>query len=193
MCSLGCLPSCGSRIRLRKINSPCRSLTSALPRCIPHRGRSDVLPTFCEFESLTPTSNSQKHLFHVALTCRSKVRFAPFFFCKKNIRPLPCSSFFAESYVWRTCLLASALATARCRYQLFESSRVQLPQPNCLKYLIYVALILGFVQTKPSIVYLYVMLILNMAQQKLGHSLLYKFSILCEDGWGRAKVSLPSF
>ena len=80
MCSLGCLPSCGSRIRLRKINSPCRSLTSALPRCIPHRGRSDVLPTFCEFESLTPTSNSQKHLFHVALTCRSKVRFAPTYF-----------------------------------------------------------------------------------------------------------------
>ena len=27
---------------------------------------------------------------------RSKVRFAPFFFCKKNIRLLPCSSFFAK-------------------------------------------------------------------------------------------------
>ena len=102
------------------------------------------------------------------------------FFIKIRARSRRCSSL--SQKVTLTCSVVNALTTALCRYQLFASSRVQLPQPNCLKYLFHVALILGFVQTKPSIVYLYVMLILTIAQQKLGYSLLYKFSILCEDG-----------
>ena len=45
------------------------------PRCIPHRGRSDVLPTFCELESSTATAQCPTYLFHVAFTCQ-KLHFS---------------------------------------------------------------------------------------------------------------------
>ena len=49
---------------------PCQSSTAVPtnPRCILHRGRSDVLQAFCEFESSTLTDECRKSLFHVALT-----------------------------------------------------------------------------------------------------------------------------
>ena len=57
---------------------------------------------------------------------RSKVRFAPTSFCacgkKDVIRPLPCSSFSAKGPARLACSLASALTTARCRYQPFAAA-----------------------------------------------------------------------
>ena len=50
---------------------------------------------------------------------RSKVRFAPFFFGKKNIRLLPCSSSFAKRLVRVGYSLASALISPLAHYHLF--------------------------------------------------------------------------
>ena len=52
---------------------------------------------------------------------RSKVRFAPFFFLK-NIRPLPCSSFFAKRHARLADSVAITLVTAHCCYHLFASA-----------------------------------------------------------------------
>ena len=52
---------------------------------------------------------------------RSKVRFASIFLYKKVIRPLPCFSSFAKSHARLVCSVVNALATTRCRYQLFAS------------------------------------------------------------------------
>ena len=62
---------------------------------------------------------------------RSKVRFAPTSFllladciCRKKaaVAPLPCSSFSAKGPARLACSLASALTTARCRYQPFAAA-----------------------------------------------------------------------
>ena len=52
----------------------------------------------------------------------AKYALLRFSFAKKNIRPLPCSSFSAKSHARLTCSVASALATAHCRYQLFAGN-----------------------------------------------------------------------
>ncbi len=52
---------------------------------------------------------------------RSKVRFASIFLCKKIIRSLPCFSSFTKSHARFVCSVVNALATTRCRYQLFVS------------------------------------------------------------------------
>ena len=63
---------------------------------------------------------------------RSKVRFAPFFL-QKNIRPLPCSSFFAKGPVHVGYSFASALITPLVLYQPF--ARVRLRRILCSKFL----------------------------------------------------------
>ena len=56
--SVGCPPSCGARLRPRRMNSPCRCPTAAptSPRCIPRRGRSDVSPLFRKKSRFVETS-----------------------------------------------------------------------------------------------------------------------------------------
>ncbi len=52
----------------------------------------------------------------------AKYALLRFSFWKKIIRPLPCSSFFAKGHAWLACSVASALTTARGRYQLFAAA-----------------------------------------------------------------------
>ena len=41
--------------------------------------------------------------------------------------------------LWRLFKSPAPITTARCRYQLFASSRVRIPLPKCRKYLFHVA------------------------------------------------------
>ncbi len=52
---------------------------------------------------------------------RSKGKLCSVFLCSKNIRPLPCSSFFTKSHARLVCSVVNAFTTTRCRYQLFVS------------------------------------------------------------------------
>ena len=52
---------------------------------------------------------------------RSKGNLCSVFLCPKNIRSLPCSSFFTKSHARLICSVVNAFTTTRCRYQLFVS------------------------------------------------------------------------
>ena len=52
---------------------PCQSSTAAPtnPRCIPHRGRSDVLPAFCELQGFNSHLRNRKNIFFMWLRQKS--------------------------------------------------------------------------------------------------------------------------
>ena len=75
-----------------------RKRSRLLWRCPCKRGHdaSAALPTFCECALRGIEGGRDSSWWRVSR--RSKVRFAPFFFVKKNIRLLRCSSFLAKGH-----------------------------------------------------------------------------------------------
>ena len=64
----------------------------------------------------------------------AKESLAPFFFVRKNKRPLSCFSSFVRCPARFACSVVNAFATALCRYQLFTTLRLRCCQALILLY-----------------------------------------------------------
>ena len=105
-----------------------KSRSARLYGCKRPQGGAPSLPTFCELREtaarLPQTIPQSSASSEQSPLCSGLFLSATE---KQAIRPLPCSSSFAKSHARRACSVASALAMAYCRCQLFASYGSSIP------------------------------------------------------------------